>query len=112
MWISNLSTVSPRPYAMSLSKLPWSSFGPHHPFPEKQKFNGYYQDALISTLLPQLGSSIPAACAPGPVMSNSANMNALSPDEMERFQKLSNNYEPDVQVRVFDRGGMVCANDF
>lgn len=44
-------------------------------------------------------------------MSNSANMNALSPDEMERFQKLSNNYEPDVQVRVFDRGGMVCAND-
>lgn len=31
-------------------------------------------------------------------MSNSANMNALSPDEMERFQKLSNEFEPDVQV--------------
>lgn len=31
-------------------------------------------------------------------MSN-ANMNALPLDEMERFQKLSNEFEPDVQVR-------------
>lgn len=83
---------------MSLSK-PWSHFGPHHPFPEKQKFSGYYQDALSSTLLPPLDFSISAAFSPGPDMSNSANMNALSPEEMERFQKLSNNYEPDVQVR-------------
>ncbi|GLI76831.1 hypothetical protein PoHVEF18_005109 [Penicillium ochrochloron] len=29
-------------------------------------------------------------------MSNSNNMNALSPDEMQRFQKLSNEFEPDV----------------
>lgn len=91
---------------MSLSKLPWSHFGPHHPFPEKQKFNGYYQDALSSTLLPPLGFSLSAAFTPAPTMSNSANMNALSPDEMERFQKLSNNYEPDVQVRISDSGGL------
>lgn len=82
---------------MSLSK-PWSHFGPHHPFPEKQKLNGYYQDALSPTLLPPLGFSVSTAFTP-PDMSNSANMNALSPEEMERFQKLSNNYEPDVQVR-------------
>ncbi|KAJ5623116.1 hypothetical protein N7490_011721 [Penicillium lividum] len=30
-------------------------------------------------------------------MTHPANMNALSPDEMERFQKLSNEFEPDVQ---------------
>jgi ubiquitin thioesterase protein OTUB1 len=31
-------------------------------------------------------------------MSNSSNMNTLSPDEMQRFQKLSNEFEPDVPV--------------
>lgn len=31
-------------------------------------------------------------------MSNSNNMNALSPDEMQRFQKLSNEFQPDVPV--------------
>jgi len=30
-----------------------------------------------------------------------ANMNALPLDEMERFQKLSNEFEPDVQVGYF-----------
>jgi hypothetical protein len=35
-------------------------------------------------------------------MSN-ANMNALPLDEMERFQKLSNEFEPDVQVGCFRR---------
>lgn len=29
-------------------------------------------------------------------------MNALSADEMERFQKLSNSYQPEVQVFGFD----------
>ncbi|KAJ5299665.1 hypothetical protein N7476_011222 [Penicillium atrosanguineum] len=82
----------PRLYAMSLSK-PWSHFGPHHPFPEKQN---YYRDPFPPSLLPPLGFSISAAFAPDPTMSN-ANMNALPLDEMERFQKLSNEFEPDVQ---------------
>lgn len=85
-------------YAMSLSKIPWSHFGPHHPFPDKQRFpNTYYRDA--PSFLP-LGFSISAALnhqIPAN-MSNSTNMNALSQAEMERFQKLSNEFEPDVQV--------------
>ncbi|KAJ5111139.1 hypothetical protein N7532_001674 [Penicillium argentinense] len=83
---------------MSLSKPPWNHFGPHHPFPDKQRFHSFYRDA--PSFLPPLGFSISAALVP-PVtsnMSNSANMNALSQDEMERFQKLSNEFEPDVQV--------------
>lgn len=83
---------------MSLSK-PWSHFGPHHPFPEKQN---YYRDPLPPSLLSPLGFSISAAFAPGSNMSN-ANMNALPLDEMERFQKLSNDFEPDVQVERFHR---------
>jgi ubiquitin thioesterase protein OTUB1 len=85
---------------MSLSKLSWNHFGPHHPFPEKQKFHGCYQDALAPPdFLRPLGLSISAAFAPGPsTMSNSSNMNTLSPDEMQRFQKLSNEFEPDVPV--------------
>lgn len=85
---------------MSLSKLPWNHFGPHHPFPEKQKFHGCYQDVLAPpAFLRPLGLSISAAFAPGPsAMSNSSNMNTLSPDEMQRFQKLSNEFEPDVPV--------------
>lgn len=84
---------------MSLSNLPWSHFGPYHPLPEKQKFDNYYQDALSSSaLLPSLGFSIPAAFIPGSDISHSVNMNARSADEMERFQKLSNEFVPDVQV--------------
>jgi ubiquitin thioesterase protein OTUB1 len=84
---------------MSLSK-PWSHFGPHHPFPDKQRFHTYYRDA--PSFLPPLGFSISAAltpCVPSN-MSTSTNMNALSQSEMERFQKLSNEFEPDVQVRL------------
>lgn len=33
-------------------------------------------------------------------------MNALSADEMERFQKLSNSYQPEVQVFGFDYPGL------
>lgn len=95
-----LISVSPRLYAMSLSKSPWNHFGPHHPFPEKQKFDSFYRDALSLSFFPPLGLSISTDFVPpgSSSMSNSANMNALSPDEMERFQKLSNEFEPDVQA--------------
>lgn len=83
-------------YAMSLSKPYWNHFGPHHPFSEKQMFDDFYR--LPSTLLPPLGLSLSAAFAPDSSMNNSSNMNTLSADEMERFQKLSNEFQPDVQV--------------
>lgn len=74
---------------MSLSKPTWNHFGSHQPFPEKQNLANLYRDALSSSIL-------------APAFSLSAfspfTMNALSPDEMERFQRLSNNYQPDVQV--------------
>ncbi|KAJ5336529.1 Ovarian tumor otubain [Penicillium brevicompactum] len=73
---------------MSLSKPTWNHFGSHQPFPEKQNLANLYRDALSSSILT-------------PAFSLSAfspfTMNALSPDEMERFQRLSNNYQPDVQ---------------
>lgn len=83
---------------MSLSYLPWNHFGPHHPSPQKQKYSGFVQDAFSPALLPPLGFSLSATLAPGSRMSNSANANALSTEEMEHFQKLSNEFEPDVQV--------------
>ena len=90
---------------MSLSKPHWNHFGPHHPFPPKQNFHGAYRDAPApSTLHPPLGLS-PAAYSPRPNMNNARNMNALSADEMERFQKLSNEFQPDVQV---SRKNMTC----
>jgi ubiquitin thioesterase protein OTUB1 len=81
---------------MSVSTIPWNHFGPHHFFLEKQKANSYYQNTLPSAHLPALGHSRPIYS--GSNMSHSSNMNALSPDEMERFQKLSNEFEPDVPV--------------
>lgn len=92
---------------MSLSKLPWNHFDPHHHFPDKQKFGSYYRDSFVPpNLLPSIGLSLSAAFPhpqpqpqPHPNMTNPSNMNALSADEMERFQKLSNTYEPEVQVR-------------
>ncbi|KAJ5692386.1 Ovarian tumor otubain [Penicillium macrosclerotiorum] len=84
---------------MSLSKLPWSHFGPHHPFLEKQKFVGFYRDAPApAALLPPPGLAIPAAFdLPGTRNMSNLNLNTLSPDEMERFQKLSNEFQPEVQ---------------
>ena len=73
---------------MSLSELPWSRIGPHHPFVEKQKAASLYRTSFFAPHLP-----LPPFAAPPFV-----NMNPLSPDEMERFQKLSNEFEPDVQV--------------
>ena len=86
---------------MSISKPLWNYFGPHHPFPDKQKSVNFHRDALSPFFfLPPIGSSISTAFAPPgtAIMSNSTNMNALSADEMERFQKLSNEFEPEVQV--------------
>lgn len=80
---------------MSLSKPTWNHFGIHQPFPEKQNPVDFYRDALSSSFLSPVALSLSAAFSP--ISSNSANMNALSADEMERFQKLSNSYQPEVQ---------------
>lgn len=88
------------PYAM-LSKPTWNHFGIHQPFPEKQNPVNFYRDALPSSFLSPVALSLSTAFS-HPVSSHPANMNALSADEMERFQKLSNNYQPEVQVIGFD----------
>lgn len=89
---------------MSLSKSTWNHFGIHQPSPEKQNSVDSYRGALPSSFLSPVAHSLSAAFS-HPVSSNSANMNALSADEMERFQKLSNNYQPEVQVFGFDYPG-------
>jgi ubiquitin thioesterase protein OTUB1 len=78
---------------MSLSEPTWNHFGSHHPFPVKQDFANFYPDALSPSILPPLYlSAFP--------QTSSINMNALSADEMERFQKLSNTYRPETEVAV------------
>lgn len=90
---------------MSLSKPTWNHFGIHQPFPEKQNPVGFYRDSLSSSFLSPVALSLSAAFS-HPVSTNSANMNALSADEMERFQKLSNSYQPDVRVIGHDYSGL------
>ncbi|KAJ5780481.1 Ovarian tumor otubain [Penicillium paradoxum] len=80
---------------MSLSKPTWNHFGPHQPFPEKQYSAHFYRHALSSSFFSPVALSLSAAFS-HPISCTSANMNALSPDEMERFQKLSNSYQPDI----------------
>jgi ubiquitin thioesterase protein OTUB1 len=80
---------------MSLSKPTWHHFAPHQHFLEKQPVD-FYRDALSPSFLSPVALSLSAAFS-HPISSNSANMNALSADEMERFQKLSNSYQPEVQ---------------
>lgn len=75
------------PYAMSLSK-PWNHFGPHQLFSGKQNLD-HYRDALSSSILAPAFS-----CAFSPL----SNMNALSAEEMERFQRLSDTYQPNLEV--------------
>jgi ubiquitin thioesterase protein OTUB1 len=85
---------------MSLSKPTWHHFAPHQHFLEKQPVD-FYRDALSPSFLSPVALSLSAAFS-HPISSNSANMNALSADEMERFQKLSNSYQPEVQVIGFE----------
>jgi ubiquitin thioesterase protein OTUB1 len=85
-------------YAMSISK-PWNHHFGSHPFPAKQNLNLHrYRDAISSSLLSPVALSLPLPSYSHPHPPTMSNMNALSADEMERFQKLSNSYEPDVQV--------------
>jgi hypothetical protein len=88
---------------MSVSN-PWNHHFGSHPFPKQNLNLHLYRDAISSSLLSPVALSLPSYSHPQhrhhrphpPTMSN---MNALSADEMERFQKLSNTYEPEVQVR-------------
>lgn len=95
-WNTSTPLSLTSPYAMSLSKS-WNHFGPHQPFPEKQNPASFYRDALSSSFFSPVALSLSAAFS-HPISCSAANMNTLSPDEMERFQKLSNSYQPDVQV--------------
>lgn len=75
---------------MSLADLPWNHFNPYHGLPDTQDFASCYPPcappfAFFSHGVSQLSSAFHAV-----------DMAALSPDELERFQKLSNEFEPDV----------------
>ncbi|KAL4791797.1 peptidase C65 Otubain-domain-containing protein [Aspergillus venezuelensis] len=79
---------------MSLSDLPRNHFDPLNHFPQRQdQFAGYYAQPPISTSA-FINHGLPLyAQHPPPVF----NMNTLSNEEMERFQQLSNSYQPDIQ---------------
>ncbi|KAE8374399.1 peptidase C65 Otubain-domain-containing protein [Aspergillus bertholletiae] len=82
---------------MSLADVPWNHPGPlNHPLPARQgsTTNFYYNSPHSSAFFNPGYSNPPSAVYSG----NSAfNMNTLSTEEMERFQKLSNEFEPDIQ---------------
>lgn len=87
-------------YAMSLADVPWNHPGPlNHPLPARQgsTTNLYHHHSPHSSAFCNSGySHLPSAVYPG--NSSFFNMNTLSTEEMERFQKLSNEFEPDIQV--------------
>lgn len=95
--------------AMSLSDVPFAHFLPHthnHYFPDYHDLsaaNSIYQDPTFHSPAPVLSHGVSSHFSTS-VKSRSAaksafKMNTLSTEEMERFQKLSNEFEPDVQVR-------------
>ena len=83
---------------MSVAGVPWNQFNPHSHFPDEQTYQPFvYQQPTPS---PSVASG--ASQSPGPRYNRYAsfNMAALSPDELERFQKLSNEYRPDLPVSI------------
>lgn len=87
------------PNAMSLSDIPRNHFDPLSHFPPREEhFSGYFAQplsppAFVSHGISQLSN---AFYAHHPAIFN---MNALSQEEMERYQELSNKYEPELTVR-------------
>lgn len=82
---------------MSLADVPWNQFNPYNHFPDGQDFpyNIYHLTppfAFLSHGLSDPSDTHHNSYAP-------LDMAALSPEELERFQKLSNEFEPDAQVR-------------
>lgn len=84
---------------MSLSDIPRNHFDPLNHFPPREEhFSGYFSQplsppAFLSHGISQLSN---AFYAHHPAIFN---MNALSQEEMERYQELSNKYEPELPVR-------------
>lgn len=84
---------------MSLSDIPRNHFDPLNHFPPRDEhFSGYFPQplsppAFLSHGISQLSN---AFYAHHPAIFN---MNALSQEEMERYQELSNKYEPELPVR-------------
>lgn len=74
---------------MSLANVPHNQFDFYNRFPDGQDL----------TVSPYQLSTTPFDFLHGVShLSSALDMAALSPDELERFQKLSNEFEPDVQV--------------
>lgn len=89
---------------MSLADVPWNHFNIYnhnHNFPDSHHLplSPYLHPASFAfSHAAQRSSALHRNYAP-------LDMAALSPDELERFQKLSNEFEPDVQVSVDQRLG-------
>ena len=96
---------------MSLSDLPRSHFDPlnHYPLREEQ-YPGYFppSDAPAAFLSHEITQLSNALYGHRPAFFN---MNPLSPEEMERFQELSNKYEPELPVSTRPRPSILCPVD-
>ncbi|GAT28200.1 ubiquitin thiolesterase [Aspergillus luchuensis] len=83
---------------MSLSDLPWNRFDPINHFPTGQdSTSGFYPQHPHSSAFFDHGYSQLSNALYHPGNTFFFNMNTLSTAEMERFQKLSNEFQPDVQ---------------
>lgn len=80
---------------MSLADVPCNQFNIYNHFPDTQDLPLTYHQLsplfAFSHGASQLSSALHRTYTP-------PDMAALSPEELERFQKLSNEFEPDVQV--------------
>lgn len=81
---------------MSLSDIPWNHL--HLPTRQDSATGLYPQNLYPPAFLAHGFSQLSNAFYHNHL--NSFNMNPLSTDEMERFQKLSNEFEPDIQVSI------------
>lgn len=83
---------------MYLSDIPWYQLGSYSHFPYREYSSPRFHRStgspavLLAPRPPQFSNYLSRT---DPEL---AVMEPLSPDEMERFQKLSNEYEPDIQV--------------
>lgn len=92
---------------MSLSDIPFAHFLPpyNHYFPDCHDLSAadsIYHDPTFSSPVPVLSHGVSShfsASVKNRSAKSAFTMNTLSTEEMERFQKLSNEFEPDVQVR-------------
>lgn len=91
--------------AMQLSEAPFTHNTLHHRFFRGGHLASHVEHDINPAIYETGYNSFSCPILEPPIYSNPHNytMEPLSREELERFQKLSNDYEPEVQVRILAR---------